>query len=107
MDQDSEGNPVGKCSSDINEELAQDLLDSGITWSPLSHRSPLPHSVFNVYNGIPYRAHRRGSTRFYHGFPDVRSRIPRAIRDQLRDLAVAQQCADEFDAWMIQTQRYP
>lgn len=100
---DVDGRPLGKCSSEIDRTTAQRLLDTGIAWSPSSHRSPLPHSVFNVYKGVPYRAHPRGRTRFYHGFPDVRNRIPASIRALLRALAAAEDAEDAFDRWMEQT----
>jgi hypothetical protein len=98
--------PLSKCSAEIDKTLAQRLLDTGIAWSPSSHRSPLPHSVFNTYKGIPYRAHRRGRTRFYHGFPDVRNRIPVAVREQLRALAAEEGAEDAFDHWMEQTNKH-
>jgi len=63
-------------------------------------------SVFNTYKGIPYRAHRRGKTRYYHGFPDVKNRIPKAVRDQLRERAVNENAVDAFDRWMRQTEGY-
>jgi len=103
---DGDGHPLSKCSTEIDETLAQHLLDTGIAWSPASHRSPLPHSVFNTYRGIPYRAHRRGRTRFYHGFPDVWNRIPAAIRERLRALAAQEGAEDAFDRWMEHTARY-
>ena len=104
--QDDDGNLVGKCSTLIDVACAQKLLDEGCAWSPKTHRSPLPHSVFNVFQGIPYRAHRRGTTRFYHGFPDVQNRIPRDIRGRLREIAVAQGTEGTFDAWMTETAKY-
>jgi hypothetical protein len=103
---DEDGRLVCKCSNEIDTMLAQRLLDEGLPWSPATHRSPLPHSVFNVYRGIPYRAHRRGRTRFYHGFPDVKQRIPAVLRAQLRERAVNQGAEDAFDAWMRQTEEY-
>jgi hypothetical protein len=104
---EQDGALVGKCSSDIDRELAQRLLDDGIHWSPQSHRSPLPKAIFNTFEGIPYRAHRRGNTRFYHGFPDVKNRIPRVVREQLRERAAKEGKADAFDRWMLQTDKYP
>src|SRR5438874_888350 len=82
IEQDSDGHLVGKCSSEIDDIIANNLFAEGVPWSPRTHRSPLPLSVFNTYKGVPYRAHRRGSTRFYHGFPEVKNRIPKAVREQ-------------------------
>jgi hypothetical protein len=50
---------VGKCSTRIDPSTAQNLLDDGIPWSPRRSRSPFPERVFNVFEGIPYRAHRQ------------------------------------------------
>lgn len=105
--EDDDGHPIGKCSRDIDLGLAQELLDSGIEWRPRSdRRSPWPDSIFNVFRGVPYRAHRRGKTRYYHGFPDVKRRIPKAVRDELRERAIAEGTVEAFDAWMRQTQKY-
>lgn len=104
--EDEDGALVGKCSSEIDTELAQRLLDEGVRWSPATDRSPIPKYVFNTYKGVPYRAHRRGNTRNYHGFPDVKNRIPRAVRDQLRALATKEGAQAEFDNWMQETEKY-
>lgn len=109
LGEDHDGRPLGKCSNEIDTTLAQRLLDEGIPWSPTAsqrRRSPWPKSVFNTYKGVPYRAHRRGKTPYFHGFPDVKNRIPRAVREELRARAVAEGEEDAFDAWMRQTEAY-
>lgn len=106
IEEDDDGCPLGKCSNEIDPALAQKLLATGIQWSPSTSRSPYPHSVFNTYKGVPYRAHRRGQTRYYHGFPDVKNRIPRAVRDELRQRAVKEGAEETFDRWMQQTEKY-
>ncbi len=101
---DVDGNLVSKCSNEIDPTLAGRLLREGIPWSSESSRSPLPEAVFNLHRGIPYRAHRRGKTRFYHGFPDVRRRMPGGIWKQLADLAIEQGVQQEFERWMTATE---
>lgn len=94
---------VGKCSSEIDKTTAQALLDEGIRWSPRRSRSPYPERVFNVFKGIPYRAHRQ-APRKYHGFPELPSRIPGGtdgeIARQLRQRAEREGFGEEFDAWI-------
>jgi hypothetical protein len=104
LTEDDTGNLVGKCSSEIDVDVAQRLLDEGIHWSPRTHRSPYPKYVYNVHKGVPYRAHRRGQA--YHGFPDVKNRIPTTVRDDLRRRAEARDELAVFDLWMQTTEKY-
>ncbi len=57
--------------------------------------------LFNVFEGVPYRAHRMGHA--YHGFPDFERNIPREIREALRARAAKDGFEKEFEEWMERT----
>ena len=101
---------VGKCSNEIDTTIAQGLLDEGIHWSPRRSRSPLPERIFNVFKGIPYRAHRQ-APRMYHGFPELPSRLPGGpdgrIAQELRRRAQREGCETQFDAWIARWKHEP
>jgi hypothetical protein len=98
---DDDGKLVGKCSSKIDEAVAQRLLEEGIPWNPKTWRKKHPKMVFNVFEGVPYRAHRMGNG--YHGFPDIERNVPKSVRDDLRSRAAEQGFEKEFDDWMERT----
>src|SRR5207247_541837 len=79
---DSSGYPVGKCPSNLDEKDAQRLLDGGLHHWGRNRGKARPERVYNVLDGVPYRAHVMGGT--YHGFPEIPSEMPPDIREQLR-----------------------
>lgn len=94
--------PVGKCHSSISEEIAQDLLQTGIIEpSPFGDDNlcAAPERVYNVYRGIPYVAVHTRPGISYHGYP-WRGRMHPQVREQLR--ARAEQTGDlrEFQKWL-------
>jgi len=89
---------VGKCSSEIDLQQAQRLLDTGIRYAGRCRGKMRPERVYNVHQGVPYRAHIMGDR--YHGFPEMPSEIPPGIREQLRELAVRDGDGEIFDEWM-------
>jgi len=102
---DEDGKPVGKCPSDIDDKTAQDLLDNGI---PFFQKGRLtrkyPQRVYNVFRGVPYRAHEMGRG-LYHGFPELPDDVPPRIREDLRERACRSGNVEAFDAWM--NRRWP
>lgn len=96
--QDIDGYPIGKCPADMSMEAAQDLLDEGIPFAGRNRRSPYPQEIFNVHDGIPYRAHQKEPGR-YHGFPERPSRIRPDILEQLRSRAKAMGDIEAFEQW--------
>ena len=99
--EESRGREIGKCSAQIDDELAQCLLDDAIEHSPSTWRKKYPKELFNVHHGVPYRAHyvTLGS---YHGFPEKPRQVPPDLLEKLRERATKQDCEAEFDAWMAQ-----
>lgn len=105
-----DGKLVGKCSREIDKPTAQALLDGGIEWRAPHSRREFPDRVFNVFQGIPYRAHRQGP-RMYHGFPELPSRIPGGPHGEialaLRARAQKQGFEAQFDTWIARWKDEP
>jgi len=96
------GLKVGKCSAEITEEMAQDLLNAGHPYrSRRSAKKKYPERIYNVYDGVPYRAqHTNGGD--YHGFPvhpDELDEIP-TVQKALEEIARQQGELDELRAWL-------
>ena len=97
------GVPVGKCPSDMTLLEAQDLLQSGIPWSPRGWRHSYPKRLYAVYRGVLYRATPTNPGRSYHGFPEHPSHFPtgsRALKDEILKRARADGCEAEVREWM-------
>lgn len=107
---DEDGKLVGKCSSDIDKPTAQALLENGIPWRARHSRGQYPDRVFNVFKGIPYRAHPR-APRKYHGFPELPSRIPGGpdgdIAQELKRRARREGFEEQFDTWIARWKDEP
>lgn len=92
------GEPVGKCPSGLGGEEAQRLLATGVAWWGRNAGKARPERIYNVRDGVPYRAHLMG--RRYHGFSEKPSEIPPDVRTTLRNLAEREGRAEVFDDWM-------
>lgn len=98
--EEDDGKRVGKCSSGIDMNTAQALLDSGVHYSTLRFRRKMhPEMVFNVFEGIPYKAHQMGSGS-YHGFPVCRRDIPRNVLGDLTMLAEREGSEEALSRWL-------
>lgn len=93
-----DGAYVGKCPNNLSEEEAQELLEDGIPYHGRYSRKARPERVYNVRDGVPYRAHIMG--RVYHGFPEIPSEIPPEILDELRERAEGEGTLELFEAWL-------
>ncbi len=94
---------VAKCPSNMSMQLAQELLDTGIEWSPKMWPESYPQRIYCVWDGVLYRATPTIPGRSYHGFPEHPSRFPpgnRALRNQIINLAGERDCEQEVRAWM-------
>jgi len=97
--EEERGIEVGKCSSEISPELAQRLLNEGIPYNPATWKKIYPRSLYNVFQGTPYRAHQVGRG-CYHGFPEKPGMIPPVLVDELRARARDEGCESQFESWM-------
>jgi hypothetical protein len=89
---------VGKCPAGLKKDEAQRLLETGLRWWGRNAGKARPERVYNVREGVPYRAHIMG--RSYHGFPEKPSEIPPDVRQELRRRAANEDQVEAFDGWM-------
>jgi hypothetical protein len=94
---------IGKCPSTMTLESAEELLNSGVEWSPKGWQREYPQRIYAVSDGVLYRATPTNPGRSYHGFPEHYSRFPegnRSLRDQIVGLARERNCESELRRWM-------
>ena len=89
---------MGKCPSGLDKRQAQRLLEDGIPYHGRYSRKRRPERVYNIFEGVPYRAHIMG--RVYHGFPEIPSEIPPEILEELRERADDEGTREQFEAWL-------
>lgn len=95
------GETVGKCPHDVTLEEAQNLLLEAIP-EPQDDYSddPFPKRLYNVRNGVIYRAEGDGRSNKYHAFPaDNIDLIDSDILDELQKRAEATGHLKEFKKW--------
>ena len=94
--------PVGMCPTGMKRDGAEQALNDGIKRAGRRKRSPFPQDVYNVINGIPYRAHPSGRGARYHGFPEVIQKIPVDVRQELRERAEQEGDLEAYESWESQ-----
>ena len=90
---------VGKCSSEITDEVAQTLLDTGIELFEFEEDS-YPSRIYNVFHGVIYEAMPTIPGRSYHGFPWRGQRLPLIVVVTLEQKAKASGYEAEFNRWL-------
>ena len=94
------GEIIGKCPANLTEADASKLLNSdSIAYSNSRWPHQYPERVYNIYNGVLYRAKPTVPGKSYHGFPELSSeaeRLPRKLKEQLLELARKRNCEVEI-----------
>lgn len=90
---------IGKCSSEITDEIAQSLLDTGISLFEYEEDS-YPSRIYNVHNGVIYEAMPTIPGVSYHGFPWRGQRPPLKIIEALENAAKKSGHEAEFKRWL-------
>ena len=94
------GVEVGKCPMTITQELAGQLLNTGVGWNnPSMPSSDYPRNIYNVHEGVVYKAAITLAGVSYHGYP-CKGQVPREVVTQLEALAAQKNCSKEFEAWL-------
>lgn len=95
---------IGKCPNDIDEALAEEILNRGV---PLyeAEEDDYPARIYAVHRGVIYEAVPTRPGVSYHGYPwrgDIPGRpaLPRGVLKKLEDLALAANEEREFKKWL-------
>jgi hypothetical protein len=95
---EEKGEIVGKCPTTITIGKAQELLNSGIPYSPPRWPHSYPERIYNIHQGQLYRATRTVPGKSYHGFPEHPTRaqeLPKELKKRILDLAHTIDCDAE------------
>jgi hypothetical protein len=95
------GLQIGKCPQALTTEVAEQLLNSGVEWYNPLMRVEYPWNIYNVHDGVIYKAAITLHGISYHGFPYM-GRVPKEVVEKLRAVAVNKGCSKEFEAWLKQ-----
>jgi hypothetical protein len=74
---------VAKCPKNLTNEQAQQLLDDGIPDDGARGDARCPRRIYNVHDGVLYRAVPTCAGVSYHGFPELPSEFER-LEESLR-----------------------
>lgn len=90
---------VGKCPNSVTQDLAEQLLNEGVGWENPNIPTPYPRNIYNVHEGVVYKAAITLAGVSYHGYP-CEGLVPREVIGRLRAIAEAKGCSQEFEAWL-------
>jgi hypothetical protein len=96
------GVQVAMCSSLITIEIAQRMLDEGYRWVPIGSIDEHPQRIYAIFDGVVYRATPTVPGTSYHGFPEIRIRLPPdpGLKQWLLERATELDCRREVEAWI-------
>lgn len=92
------GESEGMCPAGLPAETVEALLNGGVEHYVRAKGSH-PAAIFNVHEGIPYKAYPTEPGRSYHGFPCRRRDVPPQAMPELLALARRKNCELEVKAW--------
>ncbi|MBB3272758.1 hypothetical protein FHW75_003954 [Pseudomonas sp. OG7] len=98
---------VGKCSNQISDEVATDLLQDSLrdglyvedSLVPGDDDSLYPEEVFAVYDGAIYVAVPTRPGISYHGYP-YKGTLNKRLMKKLQDKAEKADCSAKFKKWV-------
>jgi len=82
----------------MNQELAEKLLNEGIPLNNPRNDIGCPNEIFNVYEGVIYRAVPTLPGKSYHAFPEIT--MPVDIEKKLLKRAEEKGCCKELEKWL-------
>lgn len=94
---------VGKCPHNLTNEECEEFLNQGVEYRPRRWRHSYPDRIYNIINGVVYRATPTVPGKSYHGFPERQERVaelPRELRKRLLALAEQKGCREEVEKWL-------
>ena len=98
------GEKVGMCPAGLSQDTLEHLLNSGIFYFGHAPAQEHPQSIFNVYDGVPYRAVKTNPGKSFHGFPCVSKRkdVPPTVLPRLLERADQLGVRVEVERWFKQ-----
>jgi len=99
------GERVGKCPSDVDNALAEELINGKdrIEYRPNRWPHEYPKRIYIVFRGHLYRAHTTIPGESYHAFPEDPTkpdRVPTVVRKKLRVFAERHKLKRQLRAWL-------
>lgn len=95
------GESVGMCPNNIPKDVLEQLLNSGIFEYPAKGAGEHPKAIYNIYEGVPYKAVKTRAGQSFHGFPCVSKRrdLSTRIYRQLLQRAEEQGVKSAIEKW--------
>src|SRR5207237_601058 len=72
---------VGKCPHGMTVDECRELLNTGIEYHPKRWTHDYPDRIYNIRNGVVYRATPTTPGVSYHGFPELQERLEKLPRE--------------------------
>lgn len=95
---------VGKCPKTLSHQVAQDLLTDGIEQKSI--RKSQPVALWNVHEGVVYKAEPNNVGQEWHGYPTCekseKGGIPIKIRKELLKRAEQKGMLRDTERWLDQ-----
>lgn len=92
------GEVEGMCPSNLPEDTVLELLNQGVRFH-VPGKGTHPSAIFNIHDGVPYKAYPTNPGRSYHGFPCRRRDVPPQALAELMALARRKNCELEIVEW--------
>ncbi len=89
---------IGKCPKKMTGESAEKLLNDGIPVHNPRNDIGCPNEIFNVHEGVIYRAVPTLPGKSYHAFPEIN--MPLEIEIRLLRRAGEKGCRKELQKWL-------
>ena len=98
-----DGKWIGKCPNTITLDLAEKLLNEGIPLFNPRKAIDAPNAIFNVHEGVIYKAVPTLPGYSYHGYPEID--MPNETFNQLLKRAEEKGCKKELIKWLKKQNR--
>ncbi len=90
---------IGKCPNTLTAADHTRLLNEAIAGDNGDREIDFPKSLYAVNDGAIYKADSTDRGKSYHGYP-YRGKLAKRILENLRVIASAKGCENEFDDWV-------
>jgi hypothetical protein len=94
---------VGKCPHNLTIEKCKEVLNNGVEYHSPRSSHEHPERIYNIIDGVVYRATPTVPGVSYHGFPErpeFMKSLPRNLKEQLLLRAEQLKCRPEVERWL-------